>query len=82
MSVRTLLAVALALGLGSGPAWAQTTAPATGTHVVRDPVLGTRGKHARRVQPSAEAEAKADRQPPGTENGNQPDRAAAGGGGR
>ena len=82
MSMRNLLAAALALGLASGAASAQTAAPAAGTQVVRDPILGTRGKHVRKARPSAEALAKADRQPPGTENGNQPDRAAAGGGGR
>ncbi len=78
MSVKYLLAAVLALGLAPGAAFAQTE----GHTVVRNPVLGARVKHARRVRPSAEAEAQADKQPQGTENGNQPDRAAAGGGGR
>ncbi len=78
MSVKLLLATVLALGCSLGLACAQTA----GHAVTRDPVLGTRGRHAPKVRPSAEAEAKADKQPPGTENGNQPDRAAAGGGGR
>ena len=78
MSVKFLLATGLALGLSSGLACAQTA----GHTVTRDPILGTKGKHVAKARPSAEAVAKADKQPPGTENGNQPDRAAAGGGGR
>ncbi len=78
MFVRLMLAGVLALGLGSAAATAQTS----DTPITRDPVLGTKGRHVRKPKPSAAAEAKADKQPSGTENGNQPDRAAAGGGGR
>lgn len=78
MRVKLLLATVLALGLGSGLASAQTSGyPAT-----RNPMLGDKVHRTSKAKPSAEAEAKADKQPPGTENGNQPDRAAAGGGGR
>lgn len=78
MSVKFLLAAALGLGLASGPAVAQTAAQT----VTRDPVLGTKTRHVARAKPSAAAVARGDKQPLGTENGNQPDRAAAGGGAR
>ncbi|MGI4942470.1 MAG: hypothetical protein ACRYHQ_18210 [Janthinobacterium lividum] len=76
MSVKFLLAAALTLSVGSGVAFAQTSAP------TRNPVLGDKGSQPSTARPSAKAVAKADKQPPGTENGNQPDRAAAGGGAR
>ena len=83
MSVKFMLAVTLALGLGSGLAFAQTTgAQTTGRRAMHDPILGTKVRHAPKAHTSAQTEAEADKQPPGTENGNQPDRAAAGGGGR
>ena len=83
MSVKILLAATLALGLGSGLASAQTAGTqTTGHRTTRDPILGTKVRHAPKARSSAESEADADKQPPGTENGNQPDRAAAGGGGR
>ena len=78
MSIKFLLAAALALGVGSGAALAQTSGPAT----TRSPALGDKGNQPSTARPSAKALAKADKQPPGTENGNQPDRAAAGGGAR
>ena len=79
MSMKVLLAAGLALALAPGLAAAQTSGPAT----TRNPVLGDPGtKTTKRVRPNAAAMARADKQPPGTENGNQPDRAAAGGGGR
>lgn len=78
MSVKFLLAAALTLSVGSGAAFAQTSAPAP----TRNPVLGDKGSQPSTARPSAKAVAKADKQPPGTENGNQPDRAAAGGGAR
>ncbi len=88
MPVKTLFAAMLALGLGSGlasaqTADAQTATPKTAGHrATHDPILGTKVRHAPKARTSAQAEAEADKQPPGTENGNQPDRAAAGGGGR
>ena len=88
MPVKTLLAAMLVLGLGSELASAQTAAPQTptpqtpGHRATRDPILGTKVRHAPKTRTSAQSEAAADKQPPGTENGNQPDRAAAGGGGR
>lgn len=78
MSVKFLLAISLAFGLSSGLAYAQTSGSAT----VRNPISGDPGTKPSRVRPSAAAVSKADKQPPGTENGNQPDRAAAGGGAR
>ncbi len=78
MRVKFLLATGLALGLSSGLAAAQTS----GSSTVRNPVLGDPGTTKAKARPSAAASAKADKQPPGTENGNQPDRAAAGGGAR
>ena len=89
MTMRSVAAVALALGLGFsglglGSAAAQT-APTT-----RNPVLGDPGvtpppavhrlRHRRHA--AAVAASNADKQPAGTENGNQPDRASAGGGAR
>jgi hypothetical protein len=78
MRVKFLLATGLVLGLSSGLAAAQTS----GTPATRNPVLGDPGTTKSTARPSAAAAAKADKQPSGTENGNQPDRAAAGGGAR
>ncbi len=78
MVFRTVLSAALVLGLGAGAAVAQTAPEA-----VRNPVLGDPGPvHTPRVKQTsrrAHAIARSDKQPPGTTNGNQPDRAAAGG---
>lgn len=73
------LVLVAALGLSSA-AMAQTPP-------VRSPVSGDPVAQAPKpVQPKplsrAARNAQADKQPPGTENGNQPDRASAGGGGR
>ena len=78
MRFKFLVATSLLLGLSSGLAVAQTSTTAP----TRNPVLGDPGSTNPKTRPSAAAEAKADKQPPGTENGNQPDRAAAGGGSR
>ncbi len=78
MRYKSLFAIGLLLGLSSGLAAAQTTAPGP----TRNPVLGDPGTKNPSARPSAAAEAKADKQPRGTEDGNQPDRAAAGGGAR
>lgn len=78
MRVKFLLAAGLMLGLGSGFAVAQTS----GSSTTRSPVLGDPGAKRSTARPSAAAAAKADKQPRGTEDGNQPDRAAAGGGAR
>ena len=78
MRFKSLFTVGLLLGLSSGLATAQTASP----EPTRNPVLGDQGTSNPRTRPSAAAESRADKQPPGTENGNQPDRAAAGGGSR
>ena len=78
MFAKFILATGLMLGLSSGLASAQTAGPAT----TRNPVLGDPGTKPSSARPSAAAVSRADKQPPGTQNGNQPDRAAAGGGGR
>ena len=95
MRVNAWLAAGLMTGLCIGSGNAQTgsgaAAPATGGDAppVRNSTLGDPGvKPARRMRRTPETTARAhqeavqDQQPPGTENGNQPDRAAAGGGGR
>ena len=78
MRYKFLVATSLLLGLSSGLAAAQTASP----EPARNPVLGDPGTTNSKARPSAAAEAKADKQPRGTEDGNQPDRAAAGGGAR
>ncbi len=78
MRIKPLFAIGLLVGLGSGLAVAQTSAP----EPTRNPVLGDPGTKNPSARPSAAAESKADKQPRGTEDGNQPDRAAAGGGAR
>jgi hypothetical protein len=88
MWTKYLLCAGLLLGLQTGAAFAQ--APASGdattpTPTTRNPVLGDAGtptpRHrVRNTHKRAAAIAKSDKQPPGVENGNQPDRAAAGGG--
>ncbi len=84
MILRTALSLGLLCSLMGGAAYAQSNpgAPAV-TSDTRNPMLGDPGvKPAPRTKPKAAALARADKQPPGTENGNQPDRASAGGGGR
>lgn len=81
--------VALALGLAlvfASPIAFAPDAAAQAAPDVRNPVLGDPGpvKPRTRVKQTparAAAIAKSDKQGPGTENGNQPARAAAGGGG-
>ena len=80
MTTVKILFVGLLLSAGSSAAMAQT-APA------RSPVNGdavTQTAKPVRPRPATRAarDAQADKQPPGTENGNQPDRAQAGGGAR
>lgn len=79
MSTRLALTTGLFIGMSAGLALAQT-AP---SNTSRNPVQGDPGLHSTSsASTRAAEEAKADKQPPGTENGNQPDRAAAGGGAR
>ncbi len=74
MSVLRILLAGLLLSAGSATVMAQT-APA------RSPVSGDPVAQVAKPKASnASRAARADKQPPGTENGNQPDRAAAGGG--
>ena len=82
MSVKLLWAVALVFSLSSGLAFAQIS----GDQTTRSPVMGnpvpksqTRVSRASRRAANI---ARSDKQAPGTENGNQPDRASAGGGAR
>ena len=93
MRIKLLAYAPLALGLALAPAMAQTatttdpTPVAPNTTTTRNPVLGDPGSSTTRraVRPTtrrAQAIARADKQPAGTENGNQPDRASAAGGGR
>lgn len=71
------LALALALVLSSGAAFAQSGPPAAATNPnYGDPVITTGDQAV-----SAEKLARTDQQPMGTENGNQPDRTAAMAGG-
>ncbi len=82
MSVKLLWATALAFSLSSGLAFAQTS----GDQTTRSPVTGdavhkSQSRTSRASRRAANV-ARSDKQAPGTENGNQPDRAAAGGGGR
>ncbi len=82
MPVKLLCATALIVCLSGSLALAQTS----GDQVARNPVLGNpvhkAQPRANRAANRAANIAKSDKQPPGTENGNQPDRAAAGGGAR
>ena len=76
---RWLAGAAVFSMLGGGVALAQ--APASGPAVTRNSVQGDPGvKPVPRRRPNAKALARSDKQAPGTENGNQPDRASAGGG--
>ncbi len=81
MPVKLLWATALAFGLSSGLAFAQS-----GDQTSRSPVTGDSVHKPQHRASSASRRAaniaRSDKQPPGTENGNQPDRAAAGGGAR
>ena len=83
MFFRLLLSAGLCLALNVRPSEAQGSGSA-----IRNPELGDPGPkvtHVGRVKPTrarAAAIARTDRQGAGTENGNQPDRAEAGGGGR
>ena len=82
MSVKLLWAMALVFGLSGGLALAQTS----GDQTTRSPVMGDSVHKAQprasRASRRAANIARSDKQAPGTENGNQPDRAAAGGGAR
>ena len=78
------IAILSTLGLVSG--CAPTPAATTAAAPLRNPNLGDPGPipgaATGPARPSAAALTNADRQPPGTTNGNQPDRAAAAGGAR
>lgn len=82
MSVKFILAAGLVLGFCSGCTSAQTSQASGPAATTRNPNLGDPGSRPSTARPSAAAAARADKQPPGTENGNQPDRAASGGGAR
>ena len=81
MQIKLTHALAVAALLAAGAAHAQT-APSPGpAATARNPILGDPGtKPPSPRRPNAKALARADKQAPDTENGNQPDRAAAGGG--
>ncbi len=81
MQIKFILAPALAALLAAGAAQAQTPAPPSSA-TARNPVMGDPGNKPAPRRPNARALARADKQPSGTENGNQPDRASAGGGSR
>ena len=82
MSVKLLWAAALVFSLSGGLALAQTA----GDQTARSPVTGDAVHKSQsrigRASRRAANIARSDKQAPGTENGNQPDRASAGGGGR
>lgn len=82
MSVKLLWATALVFSLSSGLAFAQIS----GDQTTRSPVMGDpvhKGQtRVSRASRRAANIARSDKQAPGTENGNQPDRASAGGGAR
>lgn len=95
MSFKAMLAVGLLSSVCAGAAFGQTSSgptPAmpstTTTTPPRNPNLGRPGSsaqpapHRESASARAAAAARGDKQPPGTQNGNQPDRAAAGGGAR
>lgn len=73
-----LLKCTLAIGLILSPAFAFAQSTPTRNPVQGDPVVKPVKPHRGR----AATIARSDKQPPGTENGNQPDRALAGGGSR
>jgi hypothetical protein len=80
MTTTKLTLIALMLTIGAGSAMAQTSPSPS---PLRSPVSGDPVLHsAKRPTTTAARAAQADKQPPGTENGNQPDRAQAGGGSR
>ncbi len=82
MSVKLLWATALVLSLSSSLAFAQTSGDQTARSPVTGDAVHKSQSRASRASRRAANIAQSDKQPPGTENGNQPDRAAAGGGGR
>jgi len=72
-------------GIGIAPVFAapyQQGAPVTSEPAGRNPIDGDPGSQTVNPHRTAKEWARADRQGPGTENGNQPDRAEAGGGAR
>ena len=81
MSVKLLWATALVFGLSSGLALAQTSGDQARSPVTGDSVQKGKDKTSRASRRAANI-ARSDKQAPGTENGNQPDRASAGGGAR
>ena len=85
MHIRTAFAAALLVGMVAGPVFAQSAAGAGDTGD-RSPTQGDPGAspqqhRVKQTRARAVAIAKRDKQPAGTTNGNQPDRASAGGGG-
>ena len=82
MPMKLLWATALVFSLSSGLAFAQIS----GDQTTRSPITGDAVHKSQsrtsRASRRAAAIARSDKQAPGTENGNQPDRASAGGGAR
>ncbi len=81
MPVKLLWATALAFVLSSGLAFAQNGDQTARSPVTGDSVRKTQNSMSRASRRAANI-ARSDKQAPGTENGNQPDRASAGGGAR
>ena len=91
MRCKFLFALAFLVTFGAGMSLAQTATsgpsgaptPSTGA---RNPVQGDPGvrtvRPPRRRRPNARTLSREDKQAPGTENGNEPDRASAAGGAR
>ena len=82
MPVKLLWATVLIFSLSSGLAFAQISGDqTTRSPVAGDPVHKTQSRAGRASRRAANI-ARSDKQAPGPENGNQPDRASAGGGAR
>jgi hypothetical protein len=85
MTSRIVLALALLVGSGIAPVFAapyqQDVSISSGVNL-RNPIYGDPGLRSANPHWTARQWARADRQGLGTENGNQPDRAEAGGGAR
>ena len=79
------MALTMLIGSGIAPVFATPNPQGltiTGESASRNPILGDPGSRTVNPHWTAQQWAQADRQNPGTMNGNQPDRAEAGGGGR
>ncbi len=82
MMLRTLALLA-GISVGLSPMVAAAQAPPARSAIEGDPVAKPQPpSRTQRATQRAAKLSRADKQPAGTENGNQPDRASAGGGGR